>query len=142
MAWFNPIEVRDILLPVLDKDGKNKCDFYVADVIGNRRFAQNYGGHPRNDISLINEQSNMAVAKSMMESLVELPSTQNDGITDAELRLSLKSKYCQSPSEVLPYYERELQKVYERRIAENAQKVDKVPKEPIKSDVEQVIDNV
>ena len=41
--------------PKLEKDNSNIRDFYCADVVGDRRFAQNYGGYPRSDIAEINK---------------------------------------------------------------------------------------
>lgn len=116
--WFgieNPV-VNVIVLPELKQDGSNKADFFVADVIGNHRFAQNYGGYPRSDISIINEQQNMSVAKGLLEELRSFsPVDRSNGADDATTLLGLRSKYCQAPSEVVGYYERELQRRSDER---------------------------
>lgn len=91
-------------LPKLSKDGSNKGMFFVADVLGGKRFAQNYGGYPRSDISLINEQSNMKIAKSMLEDLVDYSSA-NSPVSPDEFKMSLRSKYCQTPTEVISWLE-------------------------------------
>lgn len=103
---------------VLNSDGSNKCDFYIPDVIGNRRFAQNYGGYPRSDIALINEQTDIAVAKGLLESLNDYSQPDvNQGRSDAEMLLSLRSKYCQTASEQIRYFENEISKRDNLRLA-------------------------
>ena len=58
---------REITCPVMREDGKNKGDFYGVETLCAKKFAQNYGGYPRSDIALINEQSNIMVARQMLE---------------------------------------------------------------------------
>lgn len=111
--WPNLTKESQVLtpefkVPTLKEDGSNVADFYVADVIGNKAFAKNYGGYPRSDIALINEQTNISVARSMLEALPELP--ESSPAADGEYKLSLRSKYCQTPSEVISYLEDELEK--------------------------------
>lgn len=94
---------------VLSSDGSNKKDFFIPDVIGNKRFAQNYGGYPRSDIAVINEQNDLAVAKGLLESLQDYSQPDvNQGRSDAELLLALQSKYCQTPSEQISYFANEI----------------------------------
>lgn len=96
--------------PVLAEDGKNIKDFFCADVVGNRRFAQNYGGYPRSDIAEINSQSSLEQAKSLFNDLIVYPvSNDTAGLSDAEIMLSHRSKYCQAPSEQIAYFERQLE---------------------------------
>lgn len=102
------VKTPELKVPTLKKDGSNLADFYVADVIGNKGFAKNYGGYPRSDIALINEQTNMSVARSMLEALPELP--ESSPAVDGEYKMALRSKYCQSPSEIISYIEGELEK--------------------------------
>lgn len=93
----------------LDLDGKNKADFFIPDVIGNKRFAQNYGGYPRSDIALINEQTNMAAAQSLLDCLQDYSQPDvNQGRSDTEILLGLQSKYCQAPSEQINYLQGEI----------------------------------
>lgn len=108
MAYiFSPIVEEQSFVPELASDGSNKELFYCPDVVGSHRFAQNYGGYPRSDISLINEQTNMQLAQQMLQQLMDYGSSDspNAGLSDAEIMMSHKSKYCQSPSELIRYYE-------------------------------------
>lgn len=100
-------ERRELSLPVLKKDGSNRNDFYLPDVLGSKKFAQNYGGYPRSDIALIEEQTNLKVAKAMLEDLVDYSSA-NSSQSDTDFQLSLRSKYCQTPSEMVEYFENEI----------------------------------
>lgn len=94
----------------LSADGSNKDRFYCADVIGSKRFAQNYAGYPRNDIALINEQQNLRVAESMMMELSQLPvNDSNAGLTDEQILLGHRSKYIQTPAESVAYIEQQIQ---------------------------------
>ena len=49
----------------MEKDGSNANRFFCADVVSNRKFAQNYGGYPRSEIAEINDQANLEIQKSM-----------------------------------------------------------------------------
>lgn len=108
--WLSHIEIT---IPQFDfelkEDKSNIADFYCADVVGNRRFAQNYGGYPRSDIAEINAQSSLSAAENLLRDLqvfdVDNP---NAGLTDAEIMLSHKSKYLQSASEVQGWLENQL----------------------------------
>ena len=95
---------KDFVLLKLDKDGSNKSDFFITETLAQKKFAQNYGGYPRSDIALINEQNNISVARAMLEQLTDYGSSQvtNADLSDTQIRESLQSKYSQSPSEVLP----------------------------------------
>lgn len=98
------------IVPVLKEDGSNKNAFYCADVIGQRKFAQNYAGYPRSDISIINEQSDLKVAQNIFNDLVEYQSDGfNSSYSDAEIMLSHRSKYQQAASEKIAWYENQLE---------------------------------
>lgn len=131
-----PSRVNVKELPKLKKDGSNKNDFFVADTIGNQRFAQNFGGYPRSDIALINEQNDLRMAEQTLARLQQFPDVQQSAKTDAEILLSHRSKYCQTPSENIRYYEQEIGRVAAKRDAEqmNAER-------PVSKDVEQIVDN-
>lgn len=104
----------------LSADGSNKDRFYCADVIGSKRFAQNYAGYPRNDIALINEQQNFRVAESMMIELSQLPvSDSNAGLTDEQILLGHRSKYIQTPAESVAFIEQQIQLRRSQREAES-----------------------
>lgn len=110
--------------PELKADGSNANEFFCADVVGARRFAQNYGGYPRSDIALINEQQNLSVAQSMLENLPDFGTKDNpnQGLVDAQIVKGVRSKYMQSPAEVLPYIEQKIQERNDRLAAIEAEK--------------------
>lgn len=108
--WNSHIEAT---IPQFDfeikEDKSNISDFFCADVVGNRRFAQNYGGYPRSDIAEINAQTSLSAAENLLRDLqvfdVDNP---NAGLSDAEIMLSHKSKYMQSASEVQGWLENQI----------------------------------
>lgn len=111
-------------LKTIKKDGSNKGDFYGVETMSSHKFAQNYGGYPRSDIALINEQQNLSVAESMLENLPDF-GTQNNpnhGLSDFEIMKGVQSKYMQSPAEVIPYIEQKIQERNDRFAAIEAEK--------------------
>lgn len=69
-------------------------------------FARNYGGHPRSDVALLNEQSDLNGVNAILARLSERKSDgYSPDVPDSEIRLAFKSKYCQSASEMIQYYE-------------------------------------
>lgn len=112
------------VLPTLDKDGKNKNDFFCPDVVGSKRFCMNYGGHPRSDVALINDQTSPEVAKRMLNELVDFRSNEpsTKGVSDTDIILGLRSRYCQAPAEQISFYEGELARIQQKRSAEVAAK--------------------
>lgn len=96
-------------LPKIKEDNSNINEFYIADVVGNRRFAQNYGGYPRSEIAEINAQASLQQAQNLLRDLAEIPVTDvNSGLTDAQIMLAHKSKYCQTPSEQVRFVESQI----------------------------------
>lgn len=95
----------------MEKDGSNANRFFCADVVSNRKFAQNYGGYPRSEIAEINAQANLEIQKSMLSQLVDFTNQPNPtaGMSDAQLMLSHRSKYQQAPSEIQSWLEGQLQ---------------------------------
>lgn len=89
-------------IPEFKKDGSNSQDFFCADVVGARRFVQNYGGYPRSEIAEINAQANLQAQMNLLQDLEDYsPKTNpNAGLSDAQIMLSHKSKYQQAPSEL------------------------------------------
>ena len=83
------------ICPNLNDDGSNVSDFYCADVVGNRRFAQNYGGYPRSEIAEINAAATMQEQMNLLSQLNDYTPSSNPtaGLSDAEIMLSHKSKY-------------------------------------------------
>lgn len=90
------------ICPKINDDGSNVGDFYCADVVGNRRFAQNYGGYPRSEIAEINAAASMQEQMNLLSMLNDYTpsSNPNAGLSDAEIMLSHKSKYQQCATEL------------------------------------------
>ena len=85
----------------LESDGSNAFDFYSSDVVGNKRFAQNFGGYPRSEIAEINDQMTLQAQKNLLEQLEDYSSlNKSAGLSDVEIALGHKSKYMQTPSEM------------------------------------------
>lgn len=102
---------EEIIVPKLADDGSNQCDFYRADVLGSKKFVTNYGGWPRSDLALINEQTDLGVAKAMAAQLVDFNSdapNSHRGMFDTDIILQSRSKYCQAPAEQLKFIERQI----------------------------------
>lgn len=101
----------DSCIEYMEKDGSNADRFFCADVVANRKFAQNYGGYPRSEIAEINAQANLEIQKSMLAQLADFTNhpNPNAGMTDAQLMLSHRSKYQQAPSEMQSWLEGQLQ---------------------------------
>lgn len=106
-------------LPKMEVDGSNTGDFYVADVVGNRKFAQNFGGYPRSEIAEINAQTNLAQQAALLNNLVDYSknSNPNAGLTDAEIMLGHRSKYQQTASEQQSWLEVQLKNRVAKRAA-------------------------
>lgn len=115
---------RTFVLPTLDNEGKNKNDFFCPDVVGSKRFCMNYGGHPRSDVALINDQTSIEAAQKMLNDLVDFRSNEpsTDGVSDTDIMLGLRSRYCQAPAEQISFYEGELARIQQKRVAEAAVK--------------------
>ena len=92
----------ETICPKLKEDGSNSQDFFCADVVGNRRFAQNYGGYPRSEIAEINAAATMQEQQNLLAQLNDYTpsSNPNAGLTDTEIMLSHKSKYQQTATEM------------------------------------------
>ena len=102
---------EEIVVPKLADDGSNQYDFYCADTLGSKKFVTNYGGWPRSDLALINEQTDLGVAKAMAAQLVDFNSDKPDfhrGMSDTEIIMQSRSKYCQAPSEQIKFIERQI----------------------------------
>lgn len=106
--------------PVLSKDSKNINAFYSSSApMELKDFMLNYGGYPRNEIAMINDQENEVVAQQMLARLTVIPDGDNPnaGLSDAEIMLSHRSKYCQTSSEQIEFIDSLLEK-RDSRIAE------------------------
>ena len=101
---------EDTICPKLCDDGSNVGDFYCADVVGNRRFAQNYGGYPRSEIAEINAATTMQEQMDLLSMLNDYTPSDNPnaGLSDAEIMLSHKSKYQQCATELQSWIENQI----------------------------------
>lgn len=127
--------------PVLESDGSNVGLFYCADVVGARRFAQNYGGYPRSEIAEINEAQSLEMQMYLLSSLNDYSPKDNPnaGLSDSEIMLGHKSKYIQSPSESVRWLESQIAERDAKRYAEANKKSDSSIKF---DDADNIVDNV
>lgn len=101
---------KPIVYDELKKDGSNRHDFFCASgTLDKKSFVNNYGGWPRSDLAIINEQTDFNVAKAMLANIEQFPESQRSNFSEAELLIMNKSKYTQSISENLAYTEKVLQ---------------------------------
>lgn len=113
------------------EEGKsNPHAFYKpVDDYTSREFARNYGGHPRSDIALLNDQTDMSAVNWLLDKLQQRP---GDGvgpeISDRELSIAHKSKYCQTAAEMIQYYD-DLLRIRDERELEQIQEKDRAAKE-------------
>lgn len=98
--------------PELKADGSNANEFFCADIVGARRFAQNYGGYPRSEIAQINEAASLEEQMNIMQTLNDYSPANNPnaGLTDAEIMLGHKSKYLQAASEQIAWLDAQLER--------------------------------
>lgn len=114
----------NVIVMKLAADGSNAQDFFSADVVGNKRFAQNFGGYPRSEIAEINAAATLEQQKALLNQLADFRGNdaQNAGLSDVEIALGHKSKYMQAPSEMQNYLEQQLA-IRDAKRAEYARKV-------------------
>lgn len=80
--------------------------YQICDDFTQQDFARNYGGHPRSDIALLEEQQDLTFVNNLLSRLNERKSDGvGDEVSDADLSVAFKSKYCQTASERIKYYE-------------------------------------
>lgn len=96
----------------IKKDHSNLGAFYkpVSDM-EQQSFCKNFGGYPRNDINVFLEAEDVKTAEALSAALIERHSDSvlDSDMSDADLILSVKSKYQQTPSELVRYYENMLE---------------------------------
>ena len=98
--------------------GENSSKFFrVLDIPTEKSFVRNYGGHPRSDIAVINEQTDLSVAANLVERLTVQPQSGNPDASIDDVLLTMKSKYCQTPSEMIEYYDRLLKDRDDKELA-------------------------
>lgn len=132
-------EVPEIKFEIKD-DKSNIGDFFCADVHGGRSFLQNDGGYPMNDVDQILRQQDEQVRQSLLNQLVEVPTSGVPADTpNSELLLSLRSRYQQSPGEMVSWYEKQLE-IAELRA--ESQKVENTEKISFDNNQNDAVDNV
>ena len=105
----------------MEKDGSDANDFFCADVVSDRKFAQNFGGYPRSEIAEINEAASLEMQKLLLQNLQDFRHAadgQNAGRSDAVIALGHRSKYCQMPSEMVAWTEEQIKISSDLRAAE------------------------
>lgn len=127
--------------PTLLEDNSNLSAFFCADVVGGRRFAQNFGGYPRSEIAELNEAATAEMQMNILQNLQDFTpsSNPNAGLSDAEIMLSHKSKYQQAASEVIDWIDGQLHQKYLKAQAEQMA-LEKRSNVDVKSD-QDIIDN-
>lgn len=102
----NVIKVEDMLCKLPALPDEPRLYFKVVGDYTSEGFAKNYGGHPRSDVALLDESDNMM---ALTQVLNRMDQRKSDGVSadvsDSELSLAFKSKYCQTASEYAKYYE-------------------------------------
>lgn len=95
--------------PIIEmEESSDPHGFYqIVDDFAAQDFAKNYGGFARSDVAILEEQEDLTYVNNLLARLNERHS---DGVlesvmSDADLMLAHKSKYCQSASEKIKYYE-------------------------------------
>lgn len=111
----------------LKEDGSNSSEFYKPDMLelDGPEF-KNFGGYPRNEVAIINEQQSVQVMNALADRLAVVPDDTKleSNVSDAELRLSLRSRYAQTPSEQIAYTE-EMLRLRDERLASKRDKAEK-----------------
>ena len=126
--------------PVLLDDKSNIKDFFVADVHGGRSFLLNDGGYPMNDVDMIIRQQDANVRESLLSQLEEVPTTGFPAdMPNQEVLMGLRSRYQQAPSEMVSYYEKQLEIAQAKYEAAQAAAAEKSSETNV--DVNEVIDN-
>ena len=118
------IAVDEVLNPLvktveMDETSDPHGFYQIVDDFAAQDFAKNYGGFARSDVALLEEQDDLTYVNNLLSRLSERHS---DGVlesamSDADLMLSHKSKYCQSASEKIAYYENLLKVRDDRELA-------------------------
>lgn len=107
----------------IEGESDPRAFYKPVDEYTSREFARNYGNHPRSDVALLNEQTDMTAVNWLLDKLQQRPS---DGVgadvSDKELSINHKSRYCQTASEMIDYYEGLLKIRDDRELAQMEEK--------------------
>lgn len=106
----------------LNDDKSNVGQFFIADVRGGKSFLHNDAGYPMNDIDAIFRQQDSSIRESMIKNLEEVPTSGLPAdVSNAEVLLGLRSRYLQTPSEMVSWYEKQLE-IADARSSSNVDK--------------------
>lgn len=118
--------IEEFPLLTVSEDKSNISGFYqVVSDLEQQNFCQNFGGYPRNDINVFLEAESIQVAQALSEHLLQ---RQSDGllesdVSDVDLILSAKSRYAQTPSELVKHMDHMLE-VRDQRAFDKQQQID------------------
>lgn len=127
--------VDSVVLPMkpimeMDETSDPHGFYQIVDDFAAQDFAKNYGGFARSDVAILEEQEDLTYVNNLLARLNERHSdgVLESALSDADLMLSHKSKYCQSASEKIKYYENLLEE-RDRRELERLDGEDKKKRE-------------
>lgn len=91
--------------------------FAVTDMETSKSFCKNYGGYPRSDIAQIIDENNEEVAIQLASRLLNRQTENTSSVSDVDLLASHRSKYLQTPSEMVNWIDSKLAVRDEREAA-------------------------
>ena len=96
--------------PKLKEDNSNISAFFCADVVGAKRFVLNRGGYPMSEIAQINAATDINMQMNLLSQLADYSPSENPnaGLSDAEIMLGHRSKYCQTASEQIGWLQEQM----------------------------------
>ena len=108
--------------PHLKEDNSNIDAFFCPDVVGDKRFVLNFGGYPRSEIAQVNAAADINQQINLLNQLTDFTpdSNPNAGLSDADIMLGHRSKYCQTASEQVAWLESQMHERYVRRVASDS----------------------
>lgn len=110
MIARTPFIPRPYLNIELNEDKSNVGDFFAADVIAGKSFAQNSAGWVQNDVDRIIRERDESTQQALLQRLQELPTNGHPADADnTALLMSLRSRYSQTASEVTRFIEQQLE---------------------------------
>lgn len=110
MIARTPFIPRPYLNIELNEDKSNVGDFFAADVIAGKSFAQNSAGWVQNDVDRIIRERDESTQQALLQRLQELPTNAHPADADnTALLMSLRSRYSQTASEVTRFIEQQLE---------------------------------
>lgn len=110
MIARTPFIPRPYLNIELNEDKSNVGDFFAADVIAGKSFAQNSAGWVQNDVDRIIRERDESTQQALLQRLQEIPTNGHPADADnTALLMSLRSRYSQTASEVTRFIEQQLE---------------------------------